>query len=139
MSDDAPRAGIIVTGTEVLTGRVRDRNGPWLSDRLLELGVDLAHTMIVGDRPADMHAALEFMAQQGLQVIITSGGLGPTADYLRQKCSRASRTGRCSSTGTEERIAEIVDRCSCVFGTSTRQTRSTRAKAVLSTSRYQPC
>ena len=28
------RAGIVVTGTEVLAGRVRDRNGPWLADRL---------------------------------------------------------------------------------------------------------
>ena len=46
------RAGIVVTGTEVLTGRVSDRNGPWLSDRLRELGVDLAHISIVGDRPA---------------------------------------------------------------------------------------
>ncbi|HZL06034.1 MAG TPA: molybdopterin-binding protein, partial [Coriobacteriia bacterium] len=34
-----PRAGIVITGTEVLTGRVRDRNGPWLSDRLFEAGV----------------------------------------------------------------------------------------------------
>ena len=34
------RAGIVVTGTEVLTGRVQDRNGPWIADRLLELGVD---------------------------------------------------------------------------------------------------
>ena len=48
------RAGIVVTGTEVLTGRVADRNGPWLSDRLRELGVDHAHTVVVGDRPEDM-------------------------------------------------------------------------------------
>ena len=38
--------------------------------------------MIVGDRPDDMEAALEFMAGQGLDVILTSGGLGPTADDL---------------------------------------------------------
>ena len=34
------RAGIVVTGTEVLTGRVQDRNGPWLADRLLERVVE---------------------------------------------------------------------------------------------------
>ena len=50
------RAGIVVTGTEVLTGRVADRNGPWLSERLRELGVELAHTLVVGDRPQDMRA-----------------------------------------------------------------------------------
>jgi len=76
------RAGIVVTGTEVLTGRVRDRNGPWLSERLFEQGVDLAHILIVGDRPQDMVGALRFMAAEGLDVVLTSGGLGPTADDL---------------------------------------------------------
>ena len=41
------RAGIVVTGTEVLSGKVSDRNGPWLADRLFELGIDLAHITIV--------------------------------------------------------------------------------------------
>jgi len=76
------RAGIVVTGTEVLTGRVSDRNGPWLAEQLRELGLDLAYTTIVGDRPEDMRAALEFMAGHDLDVIITSGGLGPTADDM---------------------------------------------------------
>ncbi len=76
------RAGIVVTGTEVLTGRVADRNGPWLADRLEELGVDLAHVAIVGDRREDLLAALRFMAAQELELVLTSGGLGPTADDL---------------------------------------------------------
>ena len=76
------RAGIVVTGTEVLTGRVADRNGPWLADRLEELGVDLAHVVIVGDRRADLLAALQFMAAEGLDVVLSTGGLGPTADDL---------------------------------------------------------
>jgi competence/damage-inducible protein CinA-like protein len=76
------RAGIVVTGTEVLTGRVADRNGPWLAERLRELGVELAHTAIVGDRPQDMRAALQFMRDRGIELVVTSGGLGPTADDL---------------------------------------------------------
>ena len=76
------RAGIVVTGTEVLTGRVQDRNGPWLSDRLLELGVELAHLTICGDRPEDIEAQLRFLADQGVDLIVTSGGLGPTADDM---------------------------------------------------------
>jgi nicotinamide-nucleotide amidase len=76
------RAGIVVTGTEVLTGRIQDRNGPWLSDRLLELGVELAHITICGDRPQDIEAQLRFMADQGVDLIVTSGGLGPTADDM---------------------------------------------------------
>ena len=76
------RAGIVVTGTEVLTGRVSDRNGPWLSDRLLELGADTAAIVVVGDRPEEILRALRFLAAEGCALIVTSGGLGPTADDL---------------------------------------------------------
>jgi nicotinamide-nucleotide amidase len=78
----APRAGILVTGTEVLTGVITDRNGPWLSERLRELGVDAAMIEIVGDRPADLVTALGHMRDAGMTLIVTSGGLGPTADDL---------------------------------------------------------
>jgi nicotinamide-nucleotide amidase len=88
------RAGVVVTGTEVLTGRVVDRNGPWVADRLLELGIELAHTTICGDRAEDMAAALQFQADEGCDVIVTSGGLGPTADdmtmaLVAEFCGRA--------------------------------------------------
>lgn len=76
------RAGIVVTGTEVLSGKITDRNGPWLADRLFELGIDLAHITICGDRREDMEAQLRFLADQDVQLIVTSGGLGPTADDL---------------------------------------------------------
>ncbi len=103
------RAGIVVTGTEVLTGRVSDRNGPWLAERLRELGVDLAYTTIVGDRPEDMRAALEFMAGHELDVIITSGGLGPTADDMTAAVV-GSFQGRemVLDEALSERIAQIV-------------------------------
>ncbi len=74
------RAGIVITGTELLSGLITDRNGPWLAQRLGELGVEVAHLLCVGDRPADLAAALRFLADQGTDLIITSGGLGPTAD-----------------------------------------------------------
>ncbi len=76
------RAGIVVTGTEVLTGRVVDRNGPWCSERLRLLGVEHQSTVVVGDRPQDILAALRWLAAEGCSLIITSGGLGPTADDL---------------------------------------------------------
>ena len=103
------RAGIVVTGTEVLTGRVRDRNGPWLSDRLLELGVELAHITICGDRRADMEAQLRFMVDQGVDLIVTSGGLGPTADDLTLEVV-AGFMGRPLELddALEERIADIL-------------------------------
>jgi nicotinamide-nucleotide amidase len=76
------RAGIVVTGTEVLTGRISDSNGPWVSERLAEHGVEVAHILVVADRPADLEAALRFMAAEKMDLIVTTGGLGPTADDL---------------------------------------------------------
>jgi nicotinamide-nucleotide amidase len=77
-----PRAGVVVTGTEVLTGIISDRNGPWLAERLREIGVEIAHIAIVGDRREDMESVLRFLASEGVELAITSGGLGPTADDL---------------------------------------------------------
>jgi len=93
----------------VLTGRVRDRNGPWLSDRLLELGVELAHITICGDRPGDVRAQLEFMEAQGLDLVITSGGLGPTADDLTlEVVADFTRRPLSLDPALEERIADIL-------------------------------
>jgi nicotinamide-nucleotide amidase len=103
------RAGIVVTGTEVLTGRTIDRNGPFLSDRLRELGVDLAHIMIVGDRPRDMEAALRFFVSEQMDVVLTSGGLGPTADDLTAEVvGRFHGREMVLDEALEQRIAEIV-------------------------------
>jgi nicotinamide-nucleotide amidase len=103
------RAGIVVTGTEVLTGRVQDRNGPWLSDRLLELGVELAHITICGDRPGDIEAQLRFLEEQGVDLIITTGGLGPTADDMTVEMV-ARFTGRelVLDDELEDKIAAIL-------------------------------
>ncbi|MEO7077984.1 MAG: molybdopterin-binding protein, partial [Rhodococcus sp. (in: high G+C Gram-positive bacteria)] len=76
------RAGVVVTGNEVLGGRVTDRNGPWVAQRLLEMGVDVAHITICGDRPEDLTSQLQFLADQRVDLIVTTGGLGPTADDL---------------------------------------------------------
>jgi len=105
------RAGIVVTGTEVLTGRVADRNGPWLAEQLRLLGVDVGHTVVVGDRPGDLRAALEFLAGTGVDLVLTSGGLGPTADDLTAEVVGEFQ-GRPSEVDPdlERRIAAVVER-----------------------------
>jgi nicotinamide-nucleotide amidase len=108
-SPEAPRAGILVTGTEVLSGIISDRNGPWLSERLDEIGVDAAMIQIVGDRPDDLMASLRFMASEGLALIVTSGGLGPTADDLTAEVvGRFAGREMVLDEALEERIAEIL-------------------------------
>ncbi|MGA9856933.1 MAG: competence/damage-inducible protein A [Solirubrobacteraceae bacterium] len=104
-----PRAGILITGTEVLTGIISDRNGPWLSERLREVGVDTATIQIVGDRPEDLLVALRHMAADGMAVIVTSGGLGPTADDLTAEVvGRFCGREMVLDAALEQRIAEIL-------------------------------
>ena len=50
------RAGILITGTEVLSGIISDRNGPWLSERLRERGVEVAEIVIVAPSLAGYRA-----------------------------------------------------------------------------------
>ena len=125
------RAGVVVTGTEVLTGRVKDANGPWLAERFLELGIDIAHITICGDRPEDMEAQLQFMADQGMDVIVTSGGLGPTADDLTVEvvarfCRRELRL--------DERLEELITKIVRGF---MRRFPNVDEKAVIASNRKQ--
>ena len=103
------RAGIVVTGTEVLTGRVIDRNGPWLAERLRELGVDIAHIAVVGDRPEDIAGALRFFRDEGMDLVVTSGGLGPTADDITTDVvGRFQERELALDEALSDRIAAIV-------------------------------
>jgi nicotinamide-nucleotide amidase len=105
------RAGIVVTGTEVLTGRVADRNGPWLAEEFRRLGTDVGSVVVVGDRPEDLRRALDFLAGAGNDLVVTTGGLGPTADDLTARVV-GDWQGRPSALdpALEERIAAAVAR-----------------------------
>ncbi|WP_328811385.1 competence/damage-inducible protein A [Rhodococcus sp. NBC_00294] len=107
----AVRAGVVVTGSEVLAGRVSDRNGPWVARELLQMGVDVAHLTVCGDRPADLTAQVQFLADQHVDLIITTGGLGPTADDLTVE-TVAALYGRKLHLDVqlEGRITAIVER-----------------------------
>ncbi len=105
------RAGILITGTEVLSGYVIDRNGPWLSERLAELGVEVEEITVVGDRREDLEGALRHMREQGLDLIVTSGGLGPTADDLTAEVvGRFAGRQLVLHREMEEKIARIIAR-----------------------------
>jgi nicotinamide-nucleotide amidase len=109
MAGVSVRAGILVTGTEVITARITDRNGPWISERLGELGIEVADIVVVGDRPADLEAGLRFMASQGCELIVTSGGLGPTADDLTAEIvAHFAGVEMVLDEGMQDKIARIV-------------------------------
>jgi nicotinamide-nucleotide amidase len=99
----------VITGTEVLSGGRRDRNGPWLAARLREVGVELVDVAIVGDRRADILNALRFMVSQEIDLVLTSGGLGPTADDLTAEVvAELQGLEMVLDEELERRIGEIV-------------------------------
>jgi nicotinamide-nucleotide amidase len=104
------RAGILVTGTEVLSGFITDRNGPWISARLAELGVEVIQIAVVADRPSDLLAALEAMRDQDADLIFTTGGLGPTADDMTAEVvGRFAGREMVLDEGMEETIHTILE------------------------------
>lgn len=68
---------IITTGTELLLGEILNTNVQYLSRKLNNIGFNVLYQTTVGDNPERMRAVLE-QAMQRADIIITSGGLGPT-------------------------------------------------------------
>jgi len=86
------RAEIVTTGTELLLGQIDDTNATYLARQLRDLGVDVYYRTTVGDNEVRIAQALE-QALARADVVITSGGLGPTVDDVtREAVARA--TGR---------------------------------------------
>ena len=72
---------IITVGTELLLGQIIDTNASWIAQRLAEAGIDLYYKTTVGDNAGRIEAALR-QALSRADVLITTGGLGPTEDDL---------------------------------------------------------
>ena len=85
-------AEIVATGSELLLGGVADTNSLWLADALLKIGIEVRWKTVVGDHPTDMDEALRHALSRA-QVVLTTGGLGPTEDDLTRKVV-ARVTGR---------------------------------------------
>src|SRR5882757_8113004 len=74
-------AGIITIGDELLIGQVVDTNSAWMAQELNKIGVWVQHRVAVGDSWADIWDALQ-QEEQRSQIILITGGLGPTADDI---------------------------------------------------------
>ena len=85
-------AEIVAIGSELLLGQIVDTNSTWMAQRLTALGVNLFHKSAVGDNPERMKEVLT-RALERADVVITSGGLGPTQDDLTREVV-AEVTGR---------------------------------------------
>ena len=84
-----PVVEILSTGDELLTGQVVDTNSAWLMDRLWDLGVMVRRKTLVGDDRPDLLAALAETTGRA-DLVVMSGGLGPTEDDLTAECVAAA-------------------------------------------------
>jgi nicotinamide-nucleotide amidase len=85
-------AEIVAIGSELLLGQIVDTNSAWMAQRLTALGVNLYFKSVVGDNPGRMKEVIA-RALDRADVVITSGGLGPTQDDLTREVV-AEVTGR---------------------------------------------
>lgn len=82
--DNIKTAEILCVGTELLLGDIVNTNAAFLSQRLAELGINVYRHTVVGDNQGRLKAALE-SALESADLVITSGGLGPTYDDLTKE------------------------------------------------------
>ena len=78
------RAEILSVGTEILLGNIVNTDAADIAAALAELGIDCYYQTVVGDNPARLRAAVE-LASSRADILITSGGLGPTTDDLTKQ------------------------------------------------------
>jgi nicotinamide-nucleotide amidase len=83
------RAALVALGTELLGPLRSDTNGVWLTERLLEAGVEVVERCTVADDPGLVEATLRALLERA-DVVITTGGLGPTADDLTREAAAAA-------------------------------------------------
>ena len=77
-------ASILCVGTELLFGQIVNTNATWLSSRLQDLGISVMYHFTVGDNPQRLEKML-IRALEETDIVITSGGLGPTQDDLTKE------------------------------------------------------
>ena len=105
-------AEIVTVGTEMLLGDLVDTNTAWISQRLAELGVGIYRHTTIGDNSERIVAALRDAASRS-DLVVTTGGLGPTSDDLTNACI-STLTGREMVEYQEAR--EHVDTMFAKFG-----------------------
>lgn len=76
----SPRVELIATGDELIYGRILDTNSNWIAKRLTEIGAELRRVTMVGDDYDDVKDALLGALERDAEIIIFTGGLGPSED-----------------------------------------------------------
>ncbi len=75
------RVVLLSTGDELMCGAIADTNAQWLAGRFFDLGLEVVTVLTVGDEPDRLRWAWKTAFEQG-ELVLSTGGLGPTADDL---------------------------------------------------------
>ena len=78
------KAEIIAVGSELLLGQITNTNAAFISSKLAEIGIDVYYQTVVGDNPARLDEVIQ-IARQRADILIFTGGLGPTKDDLTKE------------------------------------------------------
>lgn len=104
------KAEIIAVGTELLLGQISNTNAQWLSERLAEHGVDVYYHSVVGDNLQRVTDVFK-LAEKRSDLIIVTGGLGPTEDDLtRDAASSVVNRALYEDKPSLERIAAYFEK-----------------------------
>ena len=114
-------AELIAVGTELLLGNIANTDAQMLSEGLSQLGINVYYHTVVGDNPQRVRQAVE-IARQRADILITTGGLGPTCDDLT-KVAVAQAFGKelVFHEETAQRIRELDDDVLLIFITNMAQ------------------
>ncbi len=85
-------AEIVAIGSELLLGQIVDTNSAWMAQRLADQGCNLFYKTVVGDNPDRMLSTID-RAMERSDLVITSGGIGPTQDDLTREVVAKSYLG----------------------------------------------
>jgi molybdenum cofactor synthesis domain-containing protein len=78
-------AALLIVGNEILSGRTRDANLPFIAEKLGEMGIRLAETRVVPDIPDEIMDAVNALRGK-YTYVFTTGGIGPTHDDITAEC-----------------------------------------------------
>jgi len=110
-----PSAAVLLTGDELLQGRVRDTNGPFLSASLIDAGFSVRHSLVVADDGTEIAAALRWLLAGSPRLIVISGGLGTTHDdvtmaTVAEVCERPLVRHEDAWRHVRDRVREVAAR-----------------------------
>ena len=75
------KIGLLITGNELLSGKIKDSNGAYVGAALRKIGLSITSILICADDNQELQNSLAFLAER-CDIVVTSGGLGPTSDDL---------------------------------------------------------